>query len=396
MSAGIYIHIPFCLRKCFYCDFFSGPPANDTAAASYIKALLREISFYGNRYGKDFKADTVFFGGGTPSLIPPELVTRVIKTLRNNFDISADAEITLECNPATADGDKLAGYRQAGVNRLSVGAQSFDDDVLSCLGRIHKAADIADTVMQARKAGFSNVSLDLMFAVPGLDMKKWRSSLREALALRPEHLSFYSLEIAPGTVFGRMAEEGTLRETPVSADRRMYKRAVEETGKAGYVHYEISNAALPGKECRHNLKYWNFESYMGLGASAHSFIGGVRYANVNDTEGYINAMNREDLSAERRLGTSEVFGAGCVSDYHINTFRDNAAEIAFTALRTRRGLVFSDFYRKTRREFWEIFDKERPAFEEFVRGGYAVSDSYHIALTLKGIDISNKIMALFV
>ena len=256
--------------------------------------------------------------------------------------------------------------------------------------------DFVENFHLARQCGFDNINIDLMFAIPGQTMDIWLDTLRKAVVLSPEHLSFYSLEIAPGTVFGRMAEEGTLRETPVSADRRMYKRAVEETGKAGYVHYEISNAALPGKECRHNLKYWNFESYMGLGASAHSFIGGVRYANVNDTEGYINAMNREDLSAERRLGTSEVFGAGCVSDYHINTFRDNAAEIAFTALRTRRGLVFSDFYRKTRREFWEIFDKERPAFEEFVRGGYAVSDSYHIALTLKGIDISNKIMALFV
>lgn len=396
MAAGIYIHIPFCIKKCNYCDFFSKPVADENIIKVYTKALLREIAFYGEKYGKQLDADSIFFGGGTPSLMKPSFIARIIESLEKNFRINGGAEITMECNPATADEEKLKEYRQAGVNRLSIGAQSFDDQVLEKLGRIHSSADVVQTVDLARKAGFDNINLDLMFAVPGLDGRKWRSTVRQALKLNPEHLSFYSLELAEGTPFYQMAKNGTLEMTTAAADRRMYRAVLNELGKAGYNHYEISNAALPKRECRHNLKYWRFDDYLGLGASAHSFIRGVRFSNIADIKKYIRVMENQDMARNGRLGESNAFGADCVNSFHVNTKRDSASEYTFTALRTKRGVILPDFAKEFSYEFWEMFYDARQEFEVFARQGYAVSDSHHIALTKDGIDISNKIMALFV
>ena len=396
MAAGIYVHRPFCLRKCFYCDFFSRPVDNFELRREYTRALIYEIAFYGEKYGKNLKADTIFFGGGTPSLMEPKFIDSIIDALKKNFSISKQCEITMECNPATLTEDKLSGYKAAGVNRLSIGAQSFSDKILEGLGRLHKAADIEENFRLARKAGFENINLDLMFAVPGLITREWRRTVKKALNLRPEHLSFYSLEIAEGTVFDRMISDGVLRETPEGMDRRMYEVCLEEVCRAGFNHYEISNAALPERECRHNLKYWNFNEYLGIGASAHSFINRVRFSNINSIEYYIDAMKKQDTAKGCKLGDSRVFGAGCVDHYHINSQTDNVSEYTFTALRTKRGVALRDFERKFDVDFWDVFRSEKERFEEYVRSGHAVSDSSHIALTHKGINISNKIMALFV
>ena len=196
MAAGKYIHIPFCLRKCYYCDFFSRPIDDKDLRKEYARALVQEINFYGKKYGKNFSADSIFFGGGTPSLMEAGLIEKIIVALKNNFNISEDAEISMECNPATMDSKKLSGYRKAGVNRISIGAQSFDETVLEKIGRIHKVEDIKATVKMARRAGFENINIDLMFAVPGLTMISWRKTVKEAVKLKPEHISFYSLEIA--------------------------------------------------------------------------------------------------------------------------------------------------------------------------------------------------------
>lgn len=373
------MHIPFCLRKCLYCDFYSEGCDDIELRQAYTEALLGEIAHYGDKYGKEFCADTIFFGGGTPSLMEPELIDSIIKALRKVFTVSDNAEITMECNPATLTVDKLMGYRVAGVNRLSIGSQSFDDEVLAALGRIHKASDIEDTVKAARAAGFDNISLDLMFAVPKQGMDKWKESLEKALALHPEHLSFYSLEIAEGTPFGKMYQAGTLEETPIEEDRRMYHYALDRIEEAGYVHYEISNACLPGREARHNLKYWNLSDYLGLGPSAHSYIGGERYSNAANLAEYIKAG-----------------GVGCIEESYINDLDDDAVEYTFTALRTKDGVYFENFRGKFGQEFWEFHASAKKEFEGFVQGGYAIEDDKHIALTRKGIDISNKIMALFV
>lgn len=396
MGAGIYIHIPFCLQKCNYCDFFSQPVDKEMLRREYTRALLQEIAFYGEKYGKEFRADTIFFGGGTPSLMEPELLEKVLHELRQKFSISRKAEITAECNPATLSPEKLEEYKRIGINRLSIGAQSFDDEILKILGRIHSSEDITETFMMARDAGFDNINLDLMFAVPGQGLRKWNDTLKKAIKLKPEHLSFYSLEICENTLFGLLLEEGSLKETSQETDRKMYANAIKMIEKAGYDHYEISNGALPGRECRHNLKYWSFDPYLGLGASAHSFIDGVRFSNVKGIEQYITAMQNQDVSRAWKLGASDVFAADCVDWYHINTYRDSVGEYVFTALRTKKGVVLSDFEEKLKNEFWDIYGRERNKFEQFVRQGFAVSDKKHIALTRSGIDISNKIMSLFV
>lgn len=390
MAGGIYIHIPFCLKKCFYCDFYSEAADDKDLRALYTGALLADIEFYGKKYGKasgkasgkapgSFEADTIFFGGGTPSLMEPEHIEAVISALKEKFNVAENAEISMEANPATLSAAKLSGYRKAGVNRLSIGAQSFDDRVLEGLGRVHRACDIAETVAMARQAGFDNINLDLMFAVPNQTMDIWKESLEKIIYIKPEHISFYSLEIAENTPFGRWLEEGKLAETPVAEDRQMYSLGIEMLEAAGYEHYEISNMALSGRECRHNLKYWQMDDYLGLGPSAHSFMEGERFFNVGNVYKYI------EMSPDER-----------VQDIYQNSLDDNASEFVFTALRTKDGVSLEAFKERIGVEFWQHFKDCREEFEKYVLDGYAVCDETHIALTAKGIDISNKIMAIFV
>lgn len=386
MAGGIYIHIPFCLKKCFYCDFYSEAADDKDLRALYIGALLADIEFYGKKYGKasgkapgSFEADTIFFGGGTPSLMEPEHIETVISALKEKFNVAENAEITMEANPATLSAAKLSGYRKAGINRLSIGAQSFDDRVLEGLGRVHRARDISETVAMARQAGFDNINLDLMFAVPNQTMDSWKESLEKIIHIKPEHISFYSLEIAENTPFGRWLEEGKLTETPVAEDRQMYSLGIEMLEAAGYKHYEISNMALLGRECRHNLKYWQMDDYLGLGPSAHSFMEGKRFSSIGDVYKYIE-MNPDER----------------VQDIYQNSLNDNASEFVFTALRTKDGVSLEAFKKRIGVEFWQHYKDCREEFGKYVLDGYAVCDEIHIALTAKGIDISNKIMAIFV
>ena len=396
MAAGIYIHIPFCIRKCHYCDFFSIACDDPEMRKSYAMALLQEISYYGKCYGKDFVADSIFFGGGTPSLMEPELINNIISALKRNFTITEDVEVTMECNPATLTPEKLAGYKDAGVNRLSIGVQSLNDEVLEELGRLHTSEDVVKTFKMARKAKFDNISLDLMFSVPKQGIRDWRSVVKRTAGLKPEHMSIYSLEIAENTEFGRRLKNHEMEEQIFSVDRTMYRIALEALRKRGLYRYEISNVARPGKECRHNLKYWSLEDYMALGTGAHGYIKGVRYSNVSNIENYISMMKNQDLFNLNKLGESEAYGADCVDYYHINSFMDNVSEYTFTALRTRGGVDFKKFEEMFNRSFWDVYSNEKEEFDSYVRSGFAVSDDEHIALTLDGIDISNRIMAIFV
>lgn len=396
MAAGIYIHIPFCLKKCYYCDFFSKAVDDKDLRKQYAIALIQEINFYGKKYGKSFVADSIFFGGGTPSLMEPKLINAIISALKKNFTIAEDAEISMECNPATMGSRKLSGYKKAGVNRISIGAQSFDKNVLEKIGRIHKVEDIKKTVKMAHMVGIKNINLDLMFAVPGLGLMSWRKTVKAAIKLKPQHISFYSLEIAEDTPFGKQYKMGQFEETSIFVDRKMYHDAIKIMKRKGFNHYEISNMALPGKECRHNKKYWEFEDYLGLGASAHSFIKGVRYSNISDIEKYIKYMRSQDMYSDTVLGSSKTYATECVDSFHINTFADDVSEYVFTALRTKEGVVFKKFEEKMGKPFWDVFVNEKKKFEKFVRDGYAISDKEHIALTEEGMDISNRIMAIFV
>ena len=403
-NLGIYIHIPFCLRKCPYCDFYSvaeaqqGKSEIEGLKARFVKALCREIESGGRKYGMKARTgearqvDTIYLGGGTPSLLMPHELEEIMDTVRKNFELSGNAEISMECNPATASKDKLEAYRRAGVNRLSIGAQSFDDGVLRTLGRLHNSADTLRTVEEARRAGFDNISLDLMFAIPGQTDEIWENTVRRAVMLNPQHISFYSLEFMEGTPFTDRLEKGEIRETEAEADRRMYERGLEIMGKAGFIQYEISNGAL-GLEnvCRHNMKYWGLEEYLGFGPSAHSYMTGpdgrgIRFNNVSSIEKYLRVWE-----------TPEDRGQSAVEALCENSLTDDVCEYIFTGLRKNTGIDLKDFRKRFGRGIWEFYGEDvMKELEEYADGGFAAVTDDNIRLTVKGMNISNRIMALFV
>ena len=403
-NLGIYIHIPFCLRKCPYCDFYSvaeaqqGKSEIEGLKARFVKALCREIESGGRKYGMKARTgearqvDTIYLGGGTPSLLMPHELEEIMDTVRKNFELSGNAEISMECNPATASKDKLEAYRRAGVNRLSIGAQSFDDGVLRTLGRLHNSADTLRTVEEARRAGFDNISLDLMFAIPGQTDEIWENTVRRAVMLNPQHISFYSLEFMEGTPFTDRLEKGEIRETEAEADRRMYERGLEIMEEAGFLQYEISNAAF-GLEnvCRHNMKYWGLEEYLGFGPSAHSYMTGpdgrgIRFNNVSSIEKYLRVWeNPEDR------------GQSAVEALCENSLTDDVCEYIFTGLRKNTGIDLKDFRKRFGRGIWEFYGEDvMKELEEYADGGFAAVTDDNIRLTVKGMNISNRIMALFV
>lgn len=403
-NLGIYIHIPFCLRKCPYCDFYSvaeaqqGKSEIEGLRARFVKALCREIESGGRKYGMKARTgearqvDTIYLGGGTPSLLMPHELEEIMDTVRKNFELSGNAEISMECNPATASKDKLEAYRRAGVNRLSIGAQSFDDGVLRTLGRLHNSADTLRTVGEARRAGFDNISLDLMFAIPGQTDEIWENTVRRAVMLNPQHISFYSLEFMEGTPFTDRLEKGEIRETEAEADRRMYERGLEIMGKAGFIQYEISNGAL-GLEnvCRHNMKYWGLEEYLGFGPSAHSYMTGpdgrgIRFNNVSSIEKYLRVWeNPEDR------------GQSAVEALCENSLTDDVCEYIFTGLRKNTGIDLKDFRKRFGKDIREFYGEDvMKELEEYADGGFAAVTDDNIRLTVKGMNISNRIMALFV
>ncbi|MEZ5333477.1 MAG: radical SAM family heme chaperone HemW [Thermoanaerobaculia bacterium] len=291
MSLGLYVHVPFCRTRCRYCDFYR-VGEDPERRSRFLAALEREIDGRGDLHGRT--APTVFLGGGTPSLLAPTQVARLLGHLSRRFPFTADAEVTLEANPSDLDPERLAGYRAAGVNRLSLGIQSFCDRELSLLGRRHDTARALRVVRQAREAGFDNLSLDLMVAIPGQTRASFRRSLETALALAPDHLSAYLLEVHPGSEI-----DGLLRRRPAlfpdaEAQRRSYLLLAERAEDAGLRQYEISNFARPGREGRHNLRYWRRRETLGFGPSAHSLVGERRWRNPPDLAAYL----RDPLAVE--------------------------------------------------------------------------------------------------
>ena len=326
-SLSVYFHIPFCLRKCPYCDFYSVAGEQEYIDA-YVAALEWQlVSPKAGGFQADETCSSVFFGGGTPSLMTPFQVGRLLDAVARRFGFREDAEITLEANPGTVTPEKLAGWRAAGVNRLSLGAQSFDDRHLAALGRIHSAADITQSVRWARKAGFANLSLDIIFGLAGQDLRDFGEQLRRALDFAPQHLSLYGLGIEEGTPFGALEEQGACLTADEEAWADMYLAAHELLTKHGFAHYEISNYALAGCECRHNLRYWRRGTSLGIGAGAHGFNAqgyGARYAMPADWRGYIRG---ETMPVE-----IESFGR-----------RQAMAETLYLGLRTAEGVSCAEF-----------------------------------------------------
>lgn len=308
---SLYIHIPFCERKCRYCDFYS--VAGTDSLEDFLAALMREIVLRRDRFGAA-SYETVYFGGGTPSLLAPRQIETVLACLRAAFRIAPEAEITIEVNPGTVTRESLAAYRSLGVNRLSIGIQSFHDRELAFLGRTHDRAEALRCLESSRAAGFENVALDLIYSIPGQTPQQWEENLRMAADLAPQHIAAYSLAVEDSTPLARMVETGRVRLNPPEREAAMYERTMALLAARGYEHYEVSNYALPGFRCRHNCAYWSHRDYLGFGPSAHSFRTpseprrGRRWSNLADLSAYLGrlAQGLLPIASEEHVGPWEL------------------------------------------------------------------------------------------
>jgi oxygen-independent coproporphyrinogen-3 oxidase len=336
-TTSLYLHIPFCHTRCFYCDFntYAGIlPLREP----YVRALITEVGLAGQlaqlANGTPRRSRTIFFGGGTPSLLTVEQIKRLLSACREAFAVDEQAEITLEANPGTLSSEQLIGLRAAGINRLSLGSQSFDAELLHTLGRIHTPEEIVQALSNARAAGFRSINLDFMFGLPGQTMQQWKTTLDRALALYPEHLSLYSLIIEEGTPFYTWTNEGRLIPGDEDLCADMYEYADERLQAEGYENYEISNWALPGHQSRHNLTYWQNLPYIGMGAGAHSFFGGRRFSNVLDPQEYISLLKKQQrpeaegefIDRIQEMSETAFLGLRTALGLHMPTFEERFAE----------------------------------------------------------------------
>jgi oxygen-independent coproporphyrinogen-3 oxidase len=354
-SVSLYVHIPFCQAKCSYCDFNSYAGL-ESLMPSYVGALLSEMALWRDTM-QGTNVATVFLGGGTPSLLPLAEVERITTALRRRFRLADDAELSFEANPGTVDRAYLQGLRSLGVNRLSLGIQSFHDGELATLGRIHTAAQAREAYDAARRAGFDNVNLDLIYGLPRQTVAAWQYSVREAIDLRPDHLSLYALTLEEGTPLADDVAGGRLPppDTDLAAD--MYVWAEDALAAAGYRHYEISNWALPDRHCRHNLACWLSEPYLGFGADAHSCFGGFRFANVKDPRRYIPLVEESAKGGDRRAEDLPALLAGLchvASAEQITTARA-MAETLVLGLRLVEGLPLAEFRRRFGQELMSVY-----------------------------------------
>ena len=366
-TLGLYIHIPFCKAKCAYCDFYSLAHSEEKMDA-YVAALLHHLEEVAPR-AAGMQVDTVYFGGGTPSYLGAARLCRILQTVLRRYDVARDAEITLEANPDSAgDWKELRKLRRAGFNRLSLGVQSTDDALLRRIGRVHTYEQVQQAVTAVRKAKFTNLSLDLIYGLPGQTMEDWQRTLADAVALGPEHLSCYGLKLEEGTPLWQQRQTLTLPDDDAQAD--MYLYTVAALGEMGYEQYEISNFAKPGKASRHNLKYWNMEEYAGFGPGAHSDFGGVRYGYVRDIDSYIAG----------KLVLSE-------SENDSTLARDY--EYVMLSLRTAAGIDRQTFEKRYRQRFQPM----ETLFEQYEKAGLALPTEGGWRLTPKGFLVSNSIIA---
>ena len=365
-ALGLYIHIPFCKAKCAYCDFYSLAHSEEKMDA-YTAALLRHLEEVAPR-AAGMQVDTVYFGGGTPSYLGTARLIRILQTVQRRYDVTRDAEITLEANPDSAgDWRALRKLRRAGFNRLSLGVQSTDDELLRRIGRVHTYEQVQQAVTAARKAKFTNLSLDLIYGLPGQTMEDWQRTLADAVALGPEHLSCYGLKLEEGTPLWQQRQALTLPDDDAQAE--MYLYTVAALSEAGYGQYEISNFARAGRESRHNLKYWRMQEYAGFGPGAHSDFGGVRYGYVRDLDAYIAG----------RLVLAEAETDGTLA-------RD--FEYVMLSLRTAEGIDRRTFENRYRQRF-EAMER---LFVQYEQAGLAQRTEGGWRLTPRGFLVSNSII----
>lgn len=390
---SIYIHIPFCVRKCLYCDFLSAPACNGEMR-SYVNCLLREIEKQSIFYG-DHRVVSIFLGGGTPSLLSAQETGRILERVRARFSLAEDAEITIECNPGTATAEKLKNYITYGINRLSIGLQSTDDGELERIGRIHNYRDFLETYELAREEGFRNINIDLMAALPGQSLASYRKTLERVIALSPEHISAYSLILEEGTPL--YVNRGLYTFPDEDEEREMYELTEKVLGEARFHRYEISNYAKAGYECRHNKVYWRRGDYVGFGLGVSSMVGNVRWKNPDthaDYAAYVEKMEPVDKSRAMHIAQTraEWMTAAGAREVQPLTLQEQMEEFMFLGLRLTEGVDLEEFRRCFGKTADEIYGKQ---MRDFVAQGLLEREGQRLRLTPRGIDVSNVVFASF-
>lgn len=421
-SISIYIHIPFCVKKCQYCDFLSAP-ADSRAQEVYLRALKQEIREQAARY-REYEVQTVFIGGGTPTAVPCENLCEVLKTVFSFYRMNPHAEISMEANPGTVTKEALLSYRKAGINRISIGLQSADDVELKLLGRIHTYRDFQQTYRWAQEAGFTNINLDIMSALPGQSVENYKKTLETVLSLKPQHISAYSLIVEEGTPFyekyGQESEklQATGEKQPdlpsEEEEREMYALTEKLLATAGYHRYEISNYALSGRECRHNLVYWKRGNYVGFGLGAASMVENVRFENIREMQEYLaeyaDMPDAEPVFAEVAQGDKQALSNEQEFSLREDTHSENEQELSirenvhllspqeqmeetmFLGLRLTEGVSKAEFHRQFGVSMEQIYGE---VIRKNTAKGLLIDEAGYVCLTREGMDLSNYVMAQF-
>ena len=370
-SVGLYVHIPFCLSKCAYCDFCSFSTKDESLIDGYVNALCNEIYSYRE---KGISVDTVFFGGGTPSLLSPDSFKKIVNSINFTFDLSELSEFTVEVNPKTLSRDKLLQYISCGVNRISIGMQSIHENELKKIGRIHNYSDFLNTYKLCRELGISNINVDIMYGIPDQTVESFKSTLEQIVSLKPEHLSVYSLIVEPGTPLSENINALDIPDDDCVFD--MYQACCSLLSSKGYEHYEISNFALPTFDCKHNLKYWNTDEYIGVGLSAHSYFDDCRFSNTATKD-------------DERLLIDYIKGQFTHTDRTVIDINDAIYEYVMLRLRLKNGIVLSSFKEKFGFDF---LSGREDKIKRFANLGLAALTKDVFSLTEQGLFLSNAIL----
>lgn len=375
-SLGLYIHIPFCIKKCNYCDFTSYSDM-ENYWIPYIDAIIGELEFNAEKF-KESQIKSIFIGGGTPSLLPGESICKILHAVYKKFRVVMNCETSIECNPGTLTQDKLLSYKEAGINRISIGLQAYQENTLKKLGRMHTYKDFIFAFKTAQKLGFKNINADIIFGIPDQTFEQWHETLTNILNLNLQHISCYSLKIEEGTVFGKLHQEGRLNEISDELDRKMYHYAIELFDKAGFSQYEISNFSKPQYICQHNMNYWERGEYIGIGAGAHSFIGCRRYANTADVKEYIEGIRNNQPA---------------LSEDSILTADEGISERIILGLRLKKGIDL----RIISEEFGlDLENKYKNSIQALQLKNLIECDGTCIRLTNKGLDMANMAFVEFI
>ena len=391
---SIYVHIPFCKHKCMYCDFLSFDNETNSKKIQYVNALMSEIRMY-KPYADRYSVKTIYIGGGTPTTLDEALISNILKTINHIFNVDRFAEITIEANPGTIKYIDLLAYRELGINRLSIGLQSADDDMLRLLGRIHNYEEFENGFDAARRAGFKNISVDVMSGLPGQDMHTLVDTLTRVTELGPEHISVYSLQVEEGTMLSQRPD--ILDMLPdENTERSMYTMTKKVLKAAGYNRYEVSNYSKPGMESRHNTVYWTGGQYIGIGIGAASYFKGERFKNISNLDNYIEICEdiREELTKETdRVRLYDSATAILREDVQTIYVDSRMEEFMYLGLRMTNGISRKDFQERFNRDVFEVYGDP---INKYSTDGYIIVDDDRIRLSDKGIDVSNYILADFI